>query len=258
MNKNYLKIFGPCLIFSITFVVFFGITSKKVLAEESTIVNTTVSTTTASTQKPSPYSLIKERIQELQQKMKITNEQKKENISTSTKDKEEKNGEINSRKQPLVNVIKNNISTSTKEKDENKIEKQQKLTENSIKKVQAYSKRITDRFNAVLERFIVLSDRAEARIKKIENGGILLGDSKTLLQKTRDEISLAKVKIGEMSLKIEEIIASENPKEMFKSSKEVFNATNESIKTVHKSLVELIKSIKNTVEKTGDETKLED
>ena len=268
MNKNYSKTIGLCLISTLVFVAFFGMTSKKIFAEESTNITTkTLDTTSADkiipdTKKPSPYSLIKERIQELQQKMKVNNEQKKE-LSTTTKNFSTTTKEMNARKQPLINAVKNNLSTSTEKGaknigEEKREEIRQKLTENSIKRINAYTEKIVNRFNAALERFVLLSDRAEARIKKIEDSGILLKNSKTLLQKTRDEISLAKIKVGEISLKIEEIIASENPKEMFKSSKDVFNATNESIKVVHKSLVELIKSIKNTVEKNGDTTKLED
>ena len=214
------------------------------------------------TKKLSPYSIIKERIRELQQKMKTNTEQKGEQTEAVKE-------EMNARKQPLINInaVKNaeKVENQGEEKqireevrEEKKEEIKQKLTENSIKRINAYTERIVNRFYAALERFVILSDRAESRIQKIEEGGILLNDAKTLLQKTREEISLTETKIGEMPLKIDEIVASENPKEMFKDSKEIFKATNESIKAVHKSLVEVIKSIKSAVEKEGDVTKLED
>lgn len=259
MNKYYSKIFGFCLVITLALVISFGLSTQKVLAEES-ITNTStenISTATTSAKKTSPYSAIKERIQELQQKMKTGNEQKME--LTTTK-------EINARKQPLINAVRNTEKIENKGeekqireevKEQKKEEMKQKLEENSIKRIRAYTEKIVNRFNTVIERFIILSNRAEDRIKKIEEGGILLTDSKVLLSKTREEMTATKTKIGEISKKIEEMIVSENPKEMFKNSKEIFNDVNESIKTVHKSLVELIKSIKAGVEENGDSTKLE-
>ncbi|MFA5838795.1 MAG: hypothetical protein WC849_02560 [Candidatus Paceibacterota bacterium] len=78
-TKNLFLIVIFLMIFS------FGITTEKVLADEQNATTPTnessddssvqkINNTT--TQKQSPYSLIKERIQELQQKMKVNNEQK--------------------------------------------------------------------------------------------------------------------------------------------------------------------------------------
>ncbi|MBU3969103.1 hypothetical protein KJ991_02755 [Patescibacteria group bacterium] len=261
------------LIVMLLLTILFGFTSGVLFAEEPTTDGVPTAVTnedptivqTASdvdTKKLSPYSLIKERIRELQQKMKTNTEQKGEQTEAVKE-------EMNARKQPLINVntVKNaeKVENQGEEKqireevrEEKREEVKQKLAESSIKRINAYTERIVNRFYAALERFVILSDRAESRIQKIEEGGILLNDAKTLLQKTREEISLTETKIGEMPLKIDEIVASENPKEMFKDSKEIFKATNESIKAVHKSLVEIIKSIKSAVEKEGDVTKLED
>ena len=272
-----MKKISSSLIVILLLTALFNFTSKMVSAEDTSVDGTPATLTTedssvvqtadgVDTKKLSPYSIIKEKIRELQQKMKINTEQKKEQTE-AVKDLPAQAEEMNARKQPLINAVKNTegIENRGEEKqireevrEEKREEIKQKLTENSIRRIRAYTERIVNRFNAALERFVILSDRVESRIQKIEEGGILLNDAKTLLQKTREEISLTEIKISEVPLKIDEIIASENLKEMFKDSKEVFKTTNESIKAVHKLLVEVIKSVKSAVEKEGDAIKLED
>lgn len=258
-----MKIKNLFLIVIFLMIFSFGIITEKALAEEQNITTPTkelsgdsgVEKTNATTsQKPSPYSLIKERIQELQQKMK-TNTERKDGQSTTTK------AEMNARKQPLINVVedKNKIDEQKEKVEEKKQEIQnkkeevkQKLTDNSIKRVRAYTEKIVNRFMAAIERFETLSKRIGSRIQKIEEDGIKLDEAKTKLKDANEKIASAKTKVSDIVTKIEEVLASEAPKEMFGQSKEIFKTVENIIKEIHKSLVKVITIVKSSEPDSSD------
>jgi len=249
MKKTHSKIINYFLLFSFIFTVSVLISPQKLLAENAS-GETVASTTATSSTKVSPYSFIKERIKEIQQRMETGSKQNEQEKKSNT--------EIDARKQPLIDSVKKNVDDKgenkqiKEDKQEMRDSIKQKLNENSIRRINAYTERIIARFNAAVQRFEIMTERISSRIKKIERGGIDLSESKTLLQKTLNEISSTKTKINEISSKISLVTSSETPKKMFDDSKKIFESVNDSIKETHKMLVETIKSIKNGVGDKND------
>lgn len=119
-----------------------------------------------------------------------------------------------------------------------------RLTERKRETVRNYFGIMYGRFQAAILRLERIADRIEARLDLLEEQGLEVIGEREKLAAAREQIEIAKGLIADLNDEVEEILASETPKDGFEEVKETMLEVRDILKDIHRLLVEIITSIK--------------
>ncbi len=113
-------------------------------------------------------------------------------------------------------------------------------------KIDAYMKRTVNRFNAAIERLLILSDRISSRLDKLSAQGIDESEARAKLQTAQNDVFEAQNKIDTLSASTTTNLNQDDSTVRTSSENFKQNAENAliSLKDAHSALVEVMKSIK--------------
>lgn len=142
--------------------------------------------------------------------------------------------------------------------EEKKTQRRTELEERRTERVEklkararAHVERISKRFYAAIERIEKFIDRVRSRMEKLEERGIDTSEANGYLDEAVTFLQNAKDTLSRLPGALEVALASDNPKEAFRSSvREIFQEAKRQIKEAHAFLVKAIASLKASANHT--------
>ncbi len=129
------------------------------------------------------------------------------------------------------------------------------LEEKVQKRIRNLSSNITNRLNAVIERFEKIITRIQSRINKLANDGIDVTEAIYTLDEARNHLVPARLLLKQQEDTIVAIALSSTPRIDWNINKEHFKKANEELRMAHSSLKETISVLREAikvVEETSD------
>jgi predicted transcriptional regulator len=110
--------------------------------------------------------------------------------------------------------------------------------------IRRFFSRMLVRFNAAINRMKRIADRIEGRLGKMAARGIEVADLRDDLQEARDNIAVAEGLLGGLEERLEEALASDEPKAAFEEVRDTIHETRDLLKEIHQQLVAIITQMK--------------
>lgn len=127
------------------------------------------------------------------------------------------------------------------------------LTESAGRRIQNLAGNMTARMNAAASRFVIITDRLETRIEKLEMQGYPTGDAFEIVLSARRELRKAQDAIGNFDTLIQQVSFVDSPKESFKAARTEFTTAKNSLLETHRLLREAVTELKNEIRTAEEE-----
>lgn len=132
-------------------------------------------------------------------------------------------------------------------------EVRQKLETARAELVRMYVNRMSNRYDAAINRLDNLAQRISTRLEKLSAEGKDVKAYIKSLDEAKIKIELAKTKLVEAKTALNAVPDSELPRTDFESARTKLTETKDAIKDAHSALVDVVNSIKGTpTKKTGN------
>ena len=120
--------------------------------------------------------------------------------------------------------------------------------------IRRFFKRMLRRFEAATVRLGRIADRIESRLDKMEAREIDVSGLREDLADVRDDLSVAEGLLDGLEAKVEELLASDDPKAAFGIVRDTVLETRDMLKDIHKQFVEIIRQMKGPQTGVGEAT----
>ena len=163
--------------------------------------------------------------------------------------------EVQQRIETRQTAIQNRVELHREQVATRAGEVRKKLVEHRKVLIRKYFARMMVRFRAAIARMGRIANRIERRLGIMEERGIDVADLQSDLASARDDLSVAEGLLGGLEDKVEEALASDDPKSAFESVRQTVQDVRDMLKDIHQMLVTIIRSMKGlATEGTEDAT----
>ena len=121
-----------------------------------------------------------------------------------------------------------------------------RLAEQKRERVRTFFGRLTQRFQAAINRLERLITRMESRLAKIEENDeeIETKEIRENLDEAKDKLAEASAALSEAKTSVEDILNGDNPQEMFQEVRDLLKGIKDELIEVHRILVQVIGEMK--------------
>ena len=164
-----------------------------------------------------------------------------------------KAAEVQKRIEVRQTDIKNRVELQREEIATRAGEVRKKLVEHRKVLIRKYFARMMLRFQAAIARMGRIADRIERRLGIMEERGIDVADLQSDLSAVRDDLSVAEGLLGGLEDKVEEALASEDPKSAFEPVRQTVQEVRDMFKDIHQQLVTIVQAMRTLATEAGVE-----
>lgn len=171
-------------------------------------------------------------------------------LASTTKKIEENKAKLDTRLASAtlrINIQKERLDDRIASTTKRIEEQRERLDERRKENVRRFSKYMTERFGAAIERIERLIERIEERIAKWKEGGknVTTTEAERYLGEAKTSLSMAKVSLNNLKIKIEEMLAAESPQTLMPEIRTLSETTVADIKKSHGLVIQAIRSLKS-------------
>lgn len=141
------------------------------------------------------------------------------------------------------------IETKVTERTERKVEVKQKLETARAELVRMYVNRMSNRYDAAINRLDNLAQRISTRLEKLSSDGKDIKVYTKALDAAKTKIELAKTKLAEAKTVLNAVPDSELPKTDFENARTKLTGAKDAINSARTALVDVVNSIKGSSNK---------